>query len=119
MSKNIIIIVMSITMSSFAHLLLKKGAEQFGAQFNLSNVLRLFLDYWIMGGIFLHILALIIWVWALSRVDITFAYPFLSLGYVIVSFIAWHWLGESLTPLKITGMSIIMIGLIVMSHGTS
>ena len=74
-------------------------------------------NLWILGGMTLHVGALIVWLWALSRVDITFAYPFLALGYVLVSLMAWFWLGETITLTRMTGMLIIIFGLIVLSRG--
>ena len=72
---------------------------------------------WIVGGMFLHVCALVVWLWALSRVDISFAYPFLALGYVFVGIMAWWLLGESITATRLTGMLIIVFGLIVLSRG--
>lgn len=70
---------------------------------------------WVMGGMFLHVSALVVWLWALSKVDISFAYPFLALGYVLVSAMAWFWLGETLNPMKILGMIIIIAGILVLA----
>ena len=52
-----------------------------------------------------------------SGLDISFAYPFLALGYVFVGIMAWWLLGESITATRLTGMLIIVFGLIVLSRG--
>jgi drug/metabolite transporter (DMT)-like permease len=65
----------------------------------------------------LHVSALVVWLWALSRVDITFAYPFLAFGYVLVSLMAWTWLGEHLSQTRILGMVIIIGGIFILSRG--
>lgn len=119
MFQSVTIILLSIVMSSFAHLFLKRGAGQFANDFGLENLQSIFVNYWVIGGILLHVSALIVWLWALSRVDITFAYPFLALGYIIVSIVAVYWLGEILTVQKIAGMSLIVSGLIVLSYGAT
>jgi multidrug transporter EmrE-like cation transporter len=66
---------------------------------------------------FLHVSALAVWMWALSRVDISFAYPFLAVGYVFVSLMAWQWLGENINTMRLLGMAIIIVGIMVLSRG--
>ena len=70
---------------------------------------------WVFFGISLHVGALFVWLWALSRVDISFAYPFLALGYVLVSAMAWHWLGEEINTQRLIAMAIIISGIIVLA----
>ena len=122
MVKSIAILVLSILISSSAHLLLKKGVSNGDISstksVNLfSTAMDLVTNPWIVGGMFLHVCALVVWLWALSRVDISFAYPFLALGYVFVGIMAWWLLGESITATRLTGMLIIVFGLIVLSRG--
>jgi len=116
-----IIIIFSVFVSSFAHIFLKKGMSSFGSlhEQELSLyplVLNVALNPWVIGGISLHVVALVIWLTALSRVEISFAYPFLALGYVLVGIMAWAWLGESITIQKVMGTLIIIFGLIVISR---
>ena len=122
MLANILIILSSILMSSTAHVLLKKGAMSVSAigaanQTLLTNIWVTATNPWVIGGMCLHVGALFVWMWALSRVDVLFAYPFLAVGYVIVSLLAWQWLGEEITPTRLLGMAIIVIGIIVLSRG--
>ncbi len=121
MPGNIGIIVTSIIISSTAHIFLKKGMLTRGrvlpTQRALAHIWTIVTNPWIIGGMFLHISALVFWLWALNRVDITFAYPFLALGYVLVSLIAWLWLGEQITQTRLLGMVIIIAGIFVLSRG--
>jgi drug/metabolite transporter (DMT)-like permease len=118
---SLLIVIASIIISSTAHVLLKKGvmtqATGPSSEALLSVLMHHLFNPWIFTGIFLHVVALIVWLWALRHVDITIAYPFLALGYVLVAFMAWLWLGETLTPMRIAGMVIIIIGLVVLSQG--
>ncbi|MDH5711962.1 MAG: EamA family transporter [Gammaproteobacteria bacterium] len=109
-------------MSSTAHVLLKKGATSFvelsvQGQPILTNVWHIVTNPWVFGGMFMHVSALVVWLWALTRVDISFAYPFLAVGYIFVSLLAWYWLGENITSTRISGMAIIIIGIVVLSRG--
>jgi multidrug transporter EmrE-like cation transporter len=119
---NIMIILGSIMLSSTAHVLLKKGAMSssemtLSGQSLLMNVWVVATNPWVIAGMCLHVSALAVWMWALSRVDISFAYPFLAVGYVFVSLMAWQWLGESITVTRVLGMAIIVVGIIVLSRG--
>ena len=121
MLQNISIIIFSIFLSSFAHLSLKKGVSQIElflpSEIDIFKIIKIGLNPWIFSGMTLHVAALVVWLWALSRVDISFAYPFLALGYVIVGVMAWVWLGETLSVSRIVGMLIILTGLVVISQG--
>lgn len=108
-------------MSSTAHIFLKKGMMTHALNPLKSDGGILGLAWtvgtnpWVIGGMFLHVSALVVWLWALSKVDISFAYPFLALGYVLVSAMAWFWLGESLSLMKILGMAIVIVGILVLA----
>ena len=120
MFKNISIILLSIIFSSTAHLFLKKGvAASVGRNSNNEAIYAkawyVVSNPWILSGMLLHVLALAVWLWALSKVDISFAYPFLALGYVLVSFMAWAWLGEELSAARLWGMGVIIIGILILA----
>ena len=120
MSTNIYIILLSILMSSTAHIFLKKGMmthalNSVKSDGIISLVWTVGTNPWVMGGMFLHVSALVVWLLALSKVDISFAYPFLALGYVLVSAMAWIWLGEEISQMKLFGMGIIIIGILVLA----
>jgi multidrug transporter EmrE-like cation transporter len=117
---NVGIILLSISISSTAHLLLKKGMLTYmistGKPENIfTNAWVIAMNPWIIGGIILHMCALAIWLWALSRVDLSVAYPFLAIGYVLVSLASWVWFGEEITSLRILGMGIVVFGVLVLA----
>lgn len=114
---NNFLLVLSVTVSSLAHIFLKFGAKDFGIQTNLISTIKMNLLNWgLVGGISLHMIALIIWVSALKRVDISYAYPFLSLGYVFIAVLSYFFLGESITPVRITGMFFIILGILIIAR---
>jgi multidrug transporter EmrE-like cation transporter len=120
---SILTVVVSVVFSSFAHVFLSKGASGLSLEnedlLSLGGYVRIFGDQWIVLGVVFHILALVLWVLALNKVEITVAYPFLSLGYVLVSLMAYFWLGESLDLNKIIGMMMIVVGIVFISRGAS
>ena len=47
---------------------------------------------------------------ALSRVDLSFAYPFLSVSYVLVLLTGYFWFGETINASQIGGVALICVG---------
>lgn len=80
----------------------------------LVNVL---FDRFIILSIFLSFLSGISWMATMSKLEISFAYPFTSLGYVLVLLSSHFLFGESMNIKKIMGIGLIMTGLIISSQG--
>ncbi len=120
MAISISIIMFSILLSSTAHIFLKKGmlTQQLkgdgGGIFQIFCVI--FTNGWILAGLIMHVAALAVWLWALARVDISFAYPFLALGYIFVALMAVFWLGEQLSYARVVGMALVVVGLVIMAR---
>jgi len=54
--------------------------------------------------------------YVLSKVDLSFAYPFLSLAYVAVALFAWLLFKEELGAYKIAGIAFICIGTVLIAQ---
>ena len=63
-------------------------------------------------GLGLYALSMLSWLFALSRFDVSLAYPLLSLSYVIVYVAATclPYFDESASPLRIAGVALITLG---------
>ena len=51
-----------------------------------------------------------------SRVDVTIAYPLLSLGYIINAIGAWYFLGEMVSAQRILAIGVIIVGVILLTR---
>jgi drug/metabolite transporter (DMT)-like permease len=114
------IILTSVLCSSTAHLFLKKGASGTfnGAETGMSALLmRALGDGWLWGGLLLHGLALVTWVYALGKAELSFAYPFIALGFVFTAVFSWLFMHETLTPMRLGGMAMICVGLLFVARG--
>jgi len=78
----------TVLMGSAGQVLVKTGANRLGAdplgQGGLHFILSVMMNPYIVGGIACWALSTTLWVLTLSRVDLSYAYPALSFGYVIV-----------------------------------
>lgn len=61
-------------------------------------------------------ISVVVWILGLSRVDVTIAYPMLSLGYVVNAFLAWYLFGEVLSIQRLVGIAIILVGVLVLAR---
>jgi multidrug transporter EmrE-like cation transporter len=115
------LILSGVVLNAAAQLLLKAGTNAVGryefAPQNLAPVaLRLAFEPHIVAGIVCYLASLVVWLMGLSRLDVTIAYPMLSLGYVLNAVAAWYLLGESLGALRIAGIGFIILGVFLIAR---
>lgn len=108
-------IVFGVLLNAVAQLLLKAGARNVGAiHLTLSNLFsvgwRVATQLPIIGGLTCYVLSVVLWIIALSRVDVSVAYPMLSLGYVVTAIGAWYLFGEALSPQRLSAIVVILVG---------
>lgn len=115
------LIFAGVMLNVAAQLLIKTGTNSIGYfEFSRSNVLpigvRLATEPHIIGAIACYVLSVVIWILALSRVQVSIAYPLLSMGYVVNLVAAWWFFNESINPAKVAGISVIIFGVIIISR---
>ncbi|MBC3935857.1 MULTISPECIES: EamA family transporter [Undibacterium] len=108
-------ILTGIMLNAVAQLLLKKGTNAVGAiHLNaenwLSTGLQLATQLPIIGGLSCYVISVVVWIIGLSRVDVTIAYPLLSIGYIVNAIGAWYFLGEVMSLQRMLAIGIIIIG---------
>ena len=119
---SFICIVIGVSLNACAQLLLKAGVNAVG-HFDMTpaNILpvglKIATQWPIIGGLACYVLSVVVWIVGLSRVDVSIAYPMLSLGYVVNAFAAWYLFGEVLSMQRLIGIGIILIGVAVLARG--
>jgi multidrug transporter EmrE-like cation transporter len=61
--------------------------------------------------------ATLLWIWILSRVPLSQAYPWVAVGTAIVPCLGWYLYGERLSPGFWVGVALIMAGILVIQCG--
>jgi multidrug transporter EmrE-like cation transporter len=115
------LILAGVLLNAIAQLLLKAGTNAVGHfEFSAGNVLpvgmKLAFQPFIASGIVCYLVSLVVWLMALSRVEVSIAYPMLSIGYVINALAAWYLFGEAVTPMRLAGIGIIVVGVYVVAR---
>ncbi|HWH47151.1 MAG TPA: SMR family transporter [Burkholderiales bacterium] len=118
---TVALILTGVVLNAAAQLLLKAGTNSVGAfGFTADNVypvgMRLASDPFILGGFGCYALSVVIWIMALSRVEVSIAYPMLSIGYVINAIAAWYLFGEALTAQRMIGIATIVAGVFLVAR---
>lgn len=78
---------------------------------------KLLVNPWIMSGLLAGLLAAVSWMAAMTKLDLSHAYPFMSLAFVgvlVLSALVFH---EPVNAWKIGGLALIAAGLVVGSQG--
>jgi multidrug transporter EmrE-like cation transporter len=79
-------------------------------------LLRLFFNIWILSGFLAAFLASLSWMAAMTKFEMSYAYPFMSLNFIVVLILSFLILSEPFAWNKITGTLIVISGLIVLSR---
>lgn len=115
------LILLGVLLNAAAQLLLKAGMNQIGHfEFSMANIIpigfRVAGNLPIVSGLFAYVVSVVVWLMVLSRVQVSFAYPMLSIGYVVNAIAAYYFFGESLSVMRVTGIFIIIAGVYLIAQ---
>jgi len=118
----VIYILISVVTGAVGQVMLKKGMMSLGpltltAKDLISTVLKIGTNPFVFFGLAIYVGGIIFWLVALSRVDLSFAYPFASLSYVLMMAASWIFFKENITLFKVAGSAVIIVGVWLVSRG--
>jgi drug/metabolite transporter (DMT)-like permease len=108
---NFFLILLNTLVLVSGQFLWKFGLMQKHESFKgVSDIWQLFLSPFILSGIVIYGLATVLWLFILTRVPLSIAYPVQSLAYVFAVFGSYFIFNESLSLMKVAGVLLIIIG---------
>jgi multidrug transporter EmrE-like cation transporter len=115
------LVLFGVLLNAAAQLLLKAGTNAIGHfEFSAANVLpigwKVATQPYIVGGLSCYVVSVAIWILALSRVEVSIAYPMLSIGYVVNAAAAYFLFGEAVSVQRLVGIGIIVLGVYVVAR---
>ncbi len=121
MNIAIVYILIAVVGSAAGQLLLKKGMSTMGPlTISLDQIFgilwRIGTNPYVVIGLTIYVCGTVFWLAALSRVDLSFAYPFASLSYIAMIIGGWLLFSEKVDLWRIGGSLIIMLGVILISQ---
>jgi uncharacterized membrane protein len=119
--KGLGMILFSVLLVDSGQLLLKYGLIRMGEiTWGLSYLITIFFGLLFNPFIWLAAIFMVAsaftWLLALSKSTLSYAYPILSVGYVLVSILSWLFFGELMNLTKVVGLGIIAVGVVMLSR---
>jgi drug/metabolite transporter (DMT)-like permease len=117
-------ILFTVMTNAAAQVMLKQGMTSLGpVSFEGANpilkVLQIVFHPWVFAGLLTFVISMASHLYVLSKVELSFAYPFLSLAYVAVAVFAYFVFREDLNAWRIAGIAAICVGTVLIAQGGS
>jgi uncharacterized membrane protein len=117
------LILTSVVLAGFAQITLKTGVNHVtdatgGGELhmNADSLKSLLSSPIVWGGLVLFGLSAIVWLFALSRASLSFAYPFAALSYVLIVLFSVLVLHEDVPVLRWIGVAFIVTGILLVAQ---
>ncbi|WP_295640415.1 EamA family transporter [uncultured Methylibium sp.] len=120
---TLLLILGSVLMATTAQLLLKIGMSDAGVRAAVegrqwgSLATQLIVNHWVVVGLSLYVLGALLWLLVLAKVELSFAYPFVGLGFVVTMLLGWGFMGDTLGVQRVVGTLLITLGVVLVARG--
>jgi drug/metabolite transporter (DMT)-like permease len=117
-------ILFTVMTNAAAQLMLKHGMTSLG-QISFTNanpvmkILEIVFSPWVFAGLATFVISMASHLFVLSKVELSFAYPFLSLAYVAVAVFAYFIFKEDINAYRIAGIAFICVGTVLIAQSGS
>ena len=121
-------ILFTVFTNAAAQLMLKQGMLTLGSLSTdgpttvvsiITLMFKIVFHPWVFFGLATFVISMASHLYVLSKVELSFAYPFLSLAYVFVAVAAWMLFSEDLNAWRIAGIGLICVGTVFIAQGGS
>ena len=115
------LVMTGVLLNAIAQLALKASVSDTGIinldmQSLLSSAGSLATNLWLWVGLICYAISVVVWILALSRVDVSIAYPMLSIGYIVNALAASQLFNEPLGLEKVIGIGVIIVGVYILAR---
>jgi drug/metabolite transporter (DMT)-like permease len=115
-------ILFCVMLSAAGQIALKVGASNptLAGFLNSGNfsafAARAALSPMVLAGLLLYALSTVLWLMILTRTELSYAYPFVSLGFIVTALYGWQFLHEPLSAVRMGGIALIVLGVVLVSR---
>lgn len=116
------LILASVTLSAFAQLSFKYGvtnaANGSGHQNEsiLGSLLSPLLSPGVILGLALYAIGTLLWITVLGKVEVSQAYPFVGLGFVLTALLGYAFFGDTLSLQRMAGIGLVIGGIVLIAQ---
>lgn len=113
-----VMVLLTVLLTVYGQLVLKwrvilAGAPPADVHGKLKFYLALLENPWILSAFAAAFAAAMCWIAAMTRLELSKAYPFMALNFILVALFANLFFGEAITWPKVAGLGLVVLGLIV------
>lgn len=116
------LILFSVSLSAIAQIVLKTGMSspsvtqvmKLGSPFAMA--IQIALNPWVLGGLGLYFLGAMVWLFVLARVDVSVAYPFVGLGFILTMILGKYVMGDDITVSRLAGTLLVAAGVVLIAR---
>lgn len=115
------LILISVTLSALAQVMLKAGMSSVPVQEALARaawpgaVGAVACNPRLLLGLVLYGLSVGLWLLVLAKVDVSLAYPFVGLGFILTMLFSFMFLHEAIGPARVAGTLLVTIGVMLIA----
>lgn len=117
---TLILILVSVTLSAVAQIAFKFGVTAASGQGNgggpAAGLIGALLTPGVLGGLALYGLGTLLWLTALGRVEVSQAYPFVGLGFVLTAVLGAMLFGDTLSAQRLFGILLVIGGIVLVAR---
>ena len=111
---------MAVSLNAFAQIFLRKSMMRFSnTEFSFNTISvwlpQLVANIYLWFGMICYGVSIVVWLYVLAKTEVSYAYPFLSLGYIITAIAGYAFFSENLSINRIVGILVICIGVVLIS----
>lgn len=116
------LIIVSVLLSAVAQIVLKAGMSNPAVLQGLAGegkwqAIRVVASNpLVVGGLVTYFLSAAVWLLVLARVQVSLAYPFVGLGFIVTMLLGWWIHGDTLGVQKVTGTLLIALGVVILAR---
>ncbi len=119
--KNLMLILGAVFLGVVGQLSMKQGMGQVvmrlgGVGDVVSSLIRALSQPFVTAGVALYAISALVWLIVLSRVELSFAYPMVSIGYIAVVILSRLIFHEQVSAVRIAGTVVICLGVVLISR---
>jgi len=124
MLKTLIVMLVAITSGAIGDIFLTQGMKSFGdisamgLKQIFETVLKALTNWRLILGTSMQAVYFGLWLAVLSWEDLSVALPMQALSYIVVAFLAQWFLGENVSPMRWAGISLVCVGVMLITKSS-
>lgn len=117
MLKSLMLIIFTVIINTAGQFIVKTGVNRLGivSLTDVHMIVKALTSWLILVGFAIYFVSAIVWISILSRTELSWAFPILSLSYVLTAILSPVFLHESFSPHRLIGILVICLGVFLVS----